>query len=419
MRRSHVVGHYRFPASHAEKFISRRRGLMAPAIIVGLLVVLLAVALVLDVWWADNASVELERTSESAALAAGRALVSDDLLRDIPRTPVDRRRQRARRAAIHMAQQNQVAGRPVRLDPHSQRDIRFGRLVHDADTGRTLLVKAPNRPTTVAVTTRRSRRNGNPLARFFRGITGRSDSEMSRTTEATVDNHVLGVRPFSGANVPMWPIAVAAETTVTGSNGKPLQGWRGQIEQRRGSDRFSYDERNRRVTHRPDGIPEMVLRCGDRTNAMQPTNVKLVDLGNGLQLPRLDRQMQHGVTARDLKSFGGQLRFDSRPLELTAYNDLPIGTRSRLAKQVGRCRILLLYSSFTPTNRNGLGRAKCPRLVAARVMAVRTLRDGTCEITIQPGTLITRTALLANPSLPPSQRRRFRNRYIYKLQVTR
>jgi hypothetical protein len=173
------------------------------------------------------------------------------------------------------------------------------------------------------------------------------------------------------------------------------------------------------VVDRPDGIPEMVLRCGDRGSTLKSTNVKLVDLGTGLQPLNLDHQMQHGVSAAELSPFRGELRFDGRPLEINAFNDLPIGIRRRLSEQVGRCRIALLYSSFTPTNRNGVGRIRSGRIVAARVMAVRAQRDGSCEIVIQPGTLVTRTALLADPSLPAERRERFRNRYIYKLQVTR
>ena len=390
---------------------------MTPAIIVGLLVVLLAVALVLDIWWADTASVELERTSESAALAAGRALVSDDLLKDDPKTANQRRLQRARREAVRMAEKNQVAGQPIRLDPHSPRDIRFGRFVHDADTGRNVFVKSPEQPTSVAVTAHRNRQNGNPVARLLRGISGRAGGELSRTTEVTADNHVVGLQPFAGVNAPLWPLAIA-DVAIAGDGGSLLDSWGGQIERRKGRDEFSWDEQHRRVVHRPDGIPEMVLRCGERGGASKPTNVKLVDLGNALQPLALDRQMQRGVTAADLKAFRGELRFDGPPLKLNAFNDLPISIRRRLSDQVGRCRIVLLFSSFTPSNRNGLCRIRSGRLVACRVMAVRSQRDGSCEIVIQPGTLVTRTAVLADPSLPAEQRGRFRNRYIYKLQVT-
>lgn len=389
---------------------------MTPAIIVGLLVVLLVLALVLDVWWADNASVELERTSESAALAAGRAMVSDDLLKNDPKA-AERRMQRARREAIRMAEKNQVAGRPVRLDRYSQRDIRFGRFAHDADTGRNVFVKSPKRPNTVAVTTHRNRGNGNPVARLFRGITGRGSGDMSRTTEVTVDNHIVGLRPFAGVNAPLWPIAVA-DVAVTDSNGSLLDSWGRQIERRQGRDRYAWDERQHRVVLRSDGIPEMVLRCGDRSSASKPTNVKLVDLGSSLQSLKLDHQMQHGVAAANLKAYRGELRFDAAPPEFHAYNDLPISIRRRLSEQIGRCRIVLLYSRFTATNRKGQGRVRCNRIVAGRVMAVRPLRDGSCEIVIQPGTLVTRTALLADPSQPAERRGRFRNRYIYKLQVT-
>ena len=288
-----LVSRRRFGESH-------RRGFLAPAIVVALLAVLLVLALVLDAWWLDNASVELTRASESAALAAGRELVTDDLLRGDSREIDERRIERARRKAVRIARRNRVAGERLQLDAQSQRDIRFGRLIADSHTGRTRFEERRRHPTTVVVSARRSRRNGNPIALFLRGITGQPSASLMRRAEATIDNHVVGVRPFEGAPVPMWPLAILEDCNSGTSDGL-LHSWRTHIEGRLGNDEFAYDEARRRVQRRPDGIPEMILRCGTGGSSSGETNVKLVDVGNGLRVEDLQRQFRRGVTADDLK----------------------------------------------------------------------------------------------------------------------
>ena len=60
---------------------SARSGSLMPAIAVALVAILGASALVLNRLWLDMAHTELRTAAESAALAAGRELANDDLLR--------------------------------------------------------------------------------------------------------------------------------------------------------------------------------------------------------------------------------------------------------------------------------------------------------------------------------------------------
>jgi len=391
---------------------AHRGGFLAPAVVVALLAMLFAVALVLDTCWLENASVELTRVSEAAALTAGRELVTDDLLRDGSPERNDHRRENARRAAVRITARNRFCGETFQAE--SALRIHFGRLVRDPQTGETRFEETAHRPRTVVVAARCSRRYGNPVALFLRGLTGQSTADLMRRAEATVDNHVVGVRPFDGAPAPMWPLAILEDGAPDGH----VPTWNRQIEQRAGRDDYSYNEDEHRVLRRPDGIPEIVLRCGTGRDNEHRTNVKLVDLGNGLRIDAICRQVRRGVTAGDLQPFAGQLRMDEGPLEFEGYRSLPPAVWTHLQKEIGVCRIVLLYSRFDAEGEPGRGRVHCPRFVAGRVMDLRRTNNGSCEIIFQPGTLTTRTAVLAARSLPASQRRAFRNRYIYKLHLT-
>lgn len=400
-------------SGHRRDATRDRAGFLAPAVAVALVAVLLALALVLDVWWLENATVEMDAAVEGSALAAGRALVSDDLLRPDPDRTAAARIDRARQAAVELATRQRVAGRPVRL--HPQRDVRFGHLHWNAD-GTAVFHGSDNRPSTVVVTVRRTRRNGNPVALFLRGISGASTADLARRAEASVDNCVIGVRPLPDGPIPMWPLAIA-EIPGQNAGGSParLDNWREQIEQRLGRDDFGWDATTKTVRRIPDGIPEMILRCNDPSNTM--TNVCVVDLGSGLNVNRLQQQFRGGVIARDLRSFGGQLRIDAQPLTLNASAGVPTAIRNAWTSAVGACRVVLLYRQRSTPGVNGLSRLQCARLVAGRVMAVR-MNAGVCEIVFQPGTLVTRTALLADRRLPQKQRNTYRNPCIYKLQLT-
>ena len=112
----------------AREVNSKRRGSMALAAMMSLLVIIGGVAIALDRLWLDSAKTELEAAVEAAALRGGQFLASDDLLR--LESDIDARLELARREAGNIANQNLIAGDPVELDITPEGDIRFGRLVH-------------------------------------------------------------------------------------------------------------------------------------------------------------------------------------------------------------------------------------------------------------------------------------------------
>ena len=396
----------------------RRRGLTTPAVAVALIVAMCGLALIVDRLWLDAADLELTTAAESAALAAARGLASDDLLR-LKADPADRL-QAAREAASWVAGQNLVAGDPVAVNSDPQGDVRLGRLILDETENQVRFEESDDNPTTVVVTARRTRATSNPVGLFVSGLTGIPFGDVSSRVEATIDNRILGVRPFEGTSVPALPLAIWLQD----STGQRRDTWEQQIEARHGADNYGFESSGRRVYRGADGIPEIVLRSQGRDNKSTPSNVLVIDIGTGLQAKELARQFASGWSNDDLADLGGELRVTpSHPEKFAASSELNHDDRGALDNLIGEPRICLLYSDARPNGSSSLLQATCVRLVAIRVLAIRDGNDGSCEVVAQPCVFATRTALLDvqtpyHTGLARDASADNTNPYIYKLQLT-
>ncbi len=268
--------------------VHRRDGFITPFVVFALLVVMCCLALVFDRLWLDSTVVELTRGAEAAALRAAKGLASDDRL--LKEVDARARIQTARTAAANIAVQNLVAGDPLVLDTSPQGDIRFGRLIEHSETGLTVFLETLNNPTSVVVTAERSRGRGNPIALIFKQLTRQSAGDAVARAEATIQNRIVGVRPFDGVHVPGLPMAILKKAAA----GERQDTWDVQIEQRQGKDRYSYNEQAKQVVLSPDGIPEIVLKGYSWQSQPQAANVLLVDLGSDLRDDVLSRQIRNG-----------------------------------------------------------------------------------------------------------------------------
>lgn len=388
----------------------QRRGILAPAVAVCLLVVLACVALILDRLWLQAAHLELWTAAEAAALAAGQELADDGLLRT--NSGGSRRLDAARSAAAAIARKNRVAGIPVRLDSRSEDDIRFGRLVRQPRTGATVFLETDHHPTTIVVAARRTRARGNPVALFLRELTGQPAGDVVAIAEASIDNRVVGVRPFAGTPVPALPIAILLRQPEREDT------WEAQIVEGRGPDRYACDESTGRIVGNPDGLPEIVLHSMPTGGASSAANMQFVDLGSDLRSGSLAKQIARGWAAEDLADWRGELRFDRGPVPLTSSAAVIGEPVDALRQTVGQCRIGLLYQNHRPSGTTGLGRLDCVGVIAGRIMDVRIGQKRACEIIFQPGVLTTPTALLTDDAPDSAASKSGRNPYIYKLHLT-
>lgn len=391
---------------HTQPEIHRRRGVLAPLIALVMLVMLCATALVLDHLWLDTAQFELATCAEAAALGAAGRLADDELLRTD--SDYDVMLERSRRVAVHIAAENPVAAGAVRLDP-ALGDLRFGRLAVQEPGSRCIFLETERRPDSVQVTVSRTRARNNPVALVLRGV-GRPSADLVARVEATVDNRIIGLRPFEGAPVPALPIAIlkqSARETCT-------ETWDAAVGNRGGADEFGYNAETGIVRHEPDGIPELVLRSRSSNREAEEPNLRIVDLGSGLRTDGLVDQIARGWTAEDLADWGSELPVGTEPLILTGDAQVDHPLRAAFERVLGQCRVCLLYTHAEPFGHSGYSQTCCVAFVAIRVMAVRDLADGACELVVQPGVLTTRTAVLADRGTDVS-----RNPYIYKLHLTR
>lgn len=392
---------------------------MVPAIAFAILIVGIALALVLDRLWLDAARVELVTATEAAALAAANQMADDELLRLEPNmsTVLDS----ARAKAAEVAASNMVAGSPLELDQSEQGDIRFGRIVADADTGLGKFLEIDYRPTSVVVFGGRTRKFGNPVALFFRQLTGQASGDLVATAEASIDNRIVGVRPYEGANTPAIPLAILDKHL----DPRRVDTWTHQIDGRLGSDDYGYNAATGEITNTPDGIPEFLIH-GAKQDAkeedVEKANCHLADLGTGLNPSELARQFTSGWTVADLADFGGEFRLDGSPETLDSNAILGQDELSSLEDLVGRARICVLYQN--PRSQRGIpGQAKveATRLVAVRILTVREAAGKSVEILVQPAVVTTRTALVsevgATWSADPEVQYET-NPYIYKLFLT-
>jgi hypothetical protein len=384
--------------------------MLAPAVGLAILALGLCLALVLDKLWLDAARSELQTAAEAGALAAAGRLADDDCIN--PAVEPSTICANARLAAATAAAQNPVGGRSLLLDTSIGGDVRLGKLARNSLDGGVQFLETENYPTSVAVLANRTRAIGNPVARFFSGLTGSTES-AAVLVEATVNNRILGVRPISGGPVPALPLAVL-EVDPTGNRADT---WVAQIESGLGADRYRFNPETKQVEEGPDGLPEIELHFLPPGGRPDEANAQLVDLGTRLNEEYLARQTVVGWTDIDLADLDGELRTDGQPLKLAASARLYDRVAEELHALLGQKRIILLYDGYAATG-GELGEITVSRLVSGRVMALGQAEDGSPVIVLQAAVVATRTALVLDPDGTAHDDTEFTNPYVYKISLT-
>lgn len=419
------------------RIASGRAGTLVPALAVALVAVLGGAALVLDRLWVDTAHIELRTAAESAALAAARELASDDLLRKDP-SPQSRL-MKARFAAARIAAQNFVTGDPLQLNIEADGDVRFGKLIAD-HLGTTELKETADNPTTVVVHARRSSDRDTEVSLPIQSLLGPEGANVVATSEATIDNRVVGLRSLDGLPIPTLPLAILASRLDNNGNSKPAKvkgprtpkekpttpTWQQDIDQRHGSDRFGIDSHSGEIIHEPDGIPEITLRTPASGKTAMTTNAFVVAITGDWAIDTLRRQIREGWSATDLESHDGEIIPTNNAKHLAGLRGVDASTLgSALRDVVGQSRVCLLYDHVEDEPRSSAVTLRICGMIAGRVMSVRELSADECELVFQPAVLASRSAVLAadcpthgTDSPMKSLEGSSTNKYLYKLQLT-
>ncbi len=427
---------------------------MMPAIAVALVAILGGAALVVDRLWLDTAHTELRTAAEAAALAAGRELANDDLLRTSHNQ--QSRVVKARLAAARIAAENFAIGEPLLLNTDDDGDVRVGQLTFDESTGESLFIETDDNPTTVVVSARRTNDRQWPVDLPFRTLVGPNTADVVAIAEATLDNHIIGIRSVDYLAVPTLPIAILADAVTHGVPAKqkprkpntfdqsnsattleepkttdplPMPNWKRDIEQRRGNDRFAFDSIDGTVSEEADGIPEIILRTVSPRSKTPDGNAFLVGLRTDLTNNELHYQIKEGWSARDLEPFDGELLLNNGSLTLTGLRGVDAGTVGESLRQViGQPRICLLYDRADVGSNSEVAQLNCIGFVAGRVMSATEISEDIVEFVLQPTVMTSRSAVvssevsgatgLTSHSLTNESHSVTGNRYLYKLRLT-
>lgn len=449
------------PRSTRSQFTSRRSGSLLPALVLALLAVLGGAALVIDRLALDTAKSELRIAAEASALAAARELVNDDRLR--PDFDPAALQLKARFAAARIAAENLVAGEPLTLSIDPAGDVRIGRLINDPTTDEPVFVEADSdhEPTTVAVFARRTEERRSAVSLPFRTYFGPTEADVVAVAEASLNFHVVGLRPVDRLPIPTLPLAILAQADTkedssgkpsspvasrdrkgaltdkslgllpnpsvadgskpysAGASNKPRQpiapSWTREIEQRRGSDQFGFDVASGEVTNQADGIPEITLRTATLTNGSK-SNAFILSLVGDLSEEGLRRQISLGWSSDELDRVGGELLFDQGPLTMTGLRGVDGNLlASELRKLLGQSRVVFLYDRADGDPRSHVASLQIKTMVAARVMFVREISECECEIVLQPAVLATRSAVVASDETEANCEK---NKYVANLRLT-
>lgn len=387
---------------------AHRRGLTTPVVAIALMITMAGMALILDRIWLETAQLELTTAAEATALAAARQLAADDRL--VPKIDPAQRLDAARTAAEALAAGNLVAGRLPSFSVDGT-DILFGNYTELQENGSIQFDTTVSDPLSVRITLHRSRFRNNPVALFVGQLTGIPFGNVVRQADATVNNHIAGIRPVSGGFAPGLPLAIWKNDP----SGNRNDTWDVQIEQRKGSDNFRYDPSSRKPVAGSDGIPEISVCSLARGGRPELCNLQVLDIGTDFADAKLKRQFQSGWSDEDLQSLGGMLAV-AGGATFTSTPDLVSQDRDALELLSGEPRICLLFTTAVPTGNQSYLQTTCVDFVAVRVMNVQDQTDGSCLIVLQPTVLATRSAVITTavgqpPANPP-------NKYVYNLQLT-
>lgn len=376
---------------------SRRTGAISLITLIAIPVLLLLVGLVLYVTLLRDAKIEVQNAADAAALAAGYALASDELLTfDMERAIA--RLDRARAAAADVAQANFSHGEPLRFDPNRDNqpegDIVFGSLERPFAAFR----PAGSHPrewvgdqiNAVRLTLGRS-----PLKA---PLGGRSSSQPVRSrATAMLDWHVVGISPLRDEACPLMPIGLFTEEADDAEFG-----WRFACQN--GSDEWRFDPVSQQFVPGRDGISEVDVVIG--TPPRGPLSVPAVFLQLGAETAEVTlKQIRTGVNREHLAKWGGEFSLGvHNTVSVPGSGECPPASDPNRARLDDALRIAARGGPRIWPLCSGIHEDDGSMLICgwagARIVAVEWIEDGGLRLRLQPA-VVAHPAIVADPAHTP------------------
>jgi Flp pilus assembly protein TadG len=358
--------------NHRRRRQEARKGAVSVLAVFMFVMFLCIIALSVDLGYLMMANTELQRTADSAALAATWELIDDesisgglDLSDEIAQ---------ARVKATQFVALNRVCAKAPTVDPNegneTDGDVLVGYLSNPSDAACAMTYDDPDRFNAVRVKVRKTAASNGEVPLFFARIWGMDSNPMEAEATAALLNNIGGFRtPPAGHRLDLLPFALDEDTW----NGLMAGG---------GTDTYGWSAGSQQVQSGGDGIREVNLYP---QGTGSPGNRGTVDIGgSNNSTADIARQIVDGINEADLDYHGGELVFDGNgELELNGDTGISAGVKDELASITGQTRIIPVFSQVQGPGNNA--QYTIVMFVGVRIMNVKLTGSGsTKRLIVQP-----------------------------------
>lgn len=371
---------------------------------------------VINLWLYSNTLLRARHCCESAALAAGHAWLSDDMLR-LWQQPfeTDARAIRATNAALNQA--DFYGGRPT-IPTLMEDDVQFQWPEQNSVTASEPLI-----PSRIEV-----RYHGADNRYTHSAASFLPAASLEVGASVVIENQPVAFRVGKGQTIPILPLTLSDDPALDPAGTIISLGyWTRMIENSEGDDAVAWNPDTHLFAPGPDGLPEITLSLRSDLNTatvdeLRPLQFRATSLSTSSSLvsnPTFADDLAQGISLEDLQSLGlGELTLPcSLPTRNLTTSELQQAD-SLLRSVYGRIFLFCLSAPHSPaavpaitstapaTERLSLTRVVAVRLVDVEVAAATILR-----IRFQPCVMATSLAVTSPDAVAP------RNRYVYSVRL--
>ncbi len=348
----------------------KRKGniLVLSAVLMVMIMAMLAFAV--DLGYLYVAREEMQRSADSAALAAAWDLVDHGALTGDSNVYV--MEESARSRAVQYASLNQVLRQSPGL---ASEDVVVGFLPDPSDPTTSIDQSGTNTPNTVWVRVRRTEDQNGRIPFFMARVLGIDSMNAEVEATAALMNSFKGFQTPSSGNLSMLPFALDQDTWNDLLGGV-------------GTDDWKWDAELGEVRPGPDGILELNLFP---QGTGSPGNRGTIDIGSSNNSTAdIARQIVEGVSPADLEHHGGKLEFDDNgELPLNGDTGISAGVKDELESIKGLPRIIPIFSEVSGPGNNAM--YTIVQFAGIRIMEVKlTGKQSGKRVMVQPANIVAR-----------------------------
>ncbi len=335
-------------------------------LLIGLMAML---AFAIDVGFLHTTRQQLQRSADSAALAACWKMLDEEATTGLADASVVE--MNAKHEASIFASENVVLGHAPKL---TEDDVQVGYLANPSDPNGTLVVGSFEPANAVTVRVRRAADINGSVPLFFARALGLTDVAVGAEATAALLPGINGFRiPSDGSNLGMLPIALDEQSCQDMLAGH-------------GPDDYRWDPVHKRICSGSDGCVEVNLFP---QGTGSPGNRGTVDIGsNNNSTKDISRQISDGVSPSDLEHHGGELKFDCHGnIYLNGDTGISAGVKDELTSIMGEPRVVPVFREVNGNGNNAT--YTIVKFVGIRVMAVQlTGSMSKKKVVVQPARII-------------------------------